>query len=175
MGLVVLSIVGWRKRVAWLKWGAGLTALGMAVLGCLAVGLLGYGIYWSSRPANVFQETFGESPSAAVSDVQSRLYWFADNGEVRLRFHTTSEEFDRLVPPDLMAIPADLLRKKVGYSSGSQPEWWSFQFEPSWRYHWREHTHEARALGKKGFYWELEIYAYDPATKTAYYRFSGID
>ena len=50
---------------------------------------------------------------------------------------------------------------------GEPPEWWDFQIKPDWIYDARVHlmtnTNQMKGgTGEKGFYQEVEFYAYDP-------------
>lgn len=173
--LVVAAIWGWKRNIVWLKWGATVAAALSAAATVAIVGFFVFGVYWFSRPPEVFREVFREYPSREISDLESRQFFFADNGEVRMRFVTTRLEFERLVPADLRPSSAEEVRRRMGIRSGGDPEWWTFQLNPSWQYAMRETERDANRAGKRGFFWELEVFAYDPSASAAYYFFSGID
>lgn len=175
VALVVAAIWGWKRNIVWLKWGATVAAGLFAVAAVAIVGFFAFGVYWFSRPTEVFHEAFREYPSPEVSDLESRQFFFADNGEVRMRFITTRLEYERLVPGDLRPSSAEEVRRRMGIRSEGDPEWWTFQFNPSWQYALRETERDANRAGKRGFFWELEVFAYDPSASVAYYFFSGID
>ena len=175
LALVVTAIWGWRRKIVWLKWGAGIAAAMYAAGVVAVVGFFAFGVYWYSRPPEVFREAFREYPSREISELKSQQFFFADSGSVRMRFMTSPQEFKRLVPADLTMRSAEEVRRHLGIGSDTDLEWWTFQIDPSWLYALRETERDANRPGKRGFFWELEIFAYDPKSGAAYYIFSGID
>jgi len=172
-----LWLYGKKKNWRWLKWLAGIPAMGMTLAAVSGVSLLIYGVIDGCHPSSVFRNTFGTAPSAQISELKSDLYWFADTGSVYLRFKTIPEEFQRLIPEGLAkATQKEISDLSLFYQDGS-PSWWNCQVNAHWIYYLREdHRHGSKdGPSKKGFYSETEIFAYDPETQTAYYHFSGID
>ena len=174
LALVGATYLGWKRKIEWLKWSAGIPAVIIPVLGVLVGGFLVWGAINSAIPENVFKNTFGTPASTATSDIRSSVFWFADTGSVYLRFRTSHEEFKKLVPADFVAKSAEEAKQLVPFESGSKPEWWSFRHAEDWLYFVRPKP-EHEGPGKRGFYSEWEYMAYDPRTGLAYYRFLGID
>jgi len=174
LGLVALAVVGWQRRIAWLKWTAGIPAALMAAGGLTLAIAVAYLMIDSARPTRVFENSFGQPVPESVSDLQSRLWWFADSGSVYLRFQVDEETFRRLVLADLPARIPEEMRAELPGEGGGQPEWWDFTVAPGWIYYLRVESGGDKPA-KKGFYWETEYLAYNPATGRAYYRFLGID
>ena len=175
IGLVVLCIVGWKKKKPWLKWLAGIPAALMLAFGLLLGGLFAYGTYEALNPNSVFKNTFGDRPSQKISDLHSSLWWFADTGSVYLRFKTTEEEFRHLAPKRLAALPMEEIKRQTPSEYGSEPpSWWSYQFNPQWIYLFRD-TSKPGSTSTQGFHTEMEYFAYDPDNHIAYYRYLGFD
>ncbi len=175
VALVVLTIFGWRKKIAWLKWGAGIPAGLMVVSGVALAVLVVFGIIRSMQPSVVFEDTFGIPPSAEFTEIESSVFWFADSGSVYLRFRTSESELRRLVSDDLIPLSMSDMKKSVPFESSARPpEWWTYRYHEDWLYFLRNEIHRDKPA-KRGFYSETEYLAYDPNTQTAYYRFLGID
>ena len=175
LSLTGLCILGWRKHWIWLKWITGIPAACMALLAIAVAALFVYGIIDSMNPRSAFKATFGEPPSTEVQDIHSSVYWFADTGSIYLTFKTTESEFRRLVPSGLTERTAADMAKDTPYESGSNvPVWWTYRHQSGWIYFLRNDFGRDKPA-KKGFYCETEYFAYDPNTKTACYRFLGID
>jgi hypothetical protein len=175
--LAGLCILGWKKRWIWLKWLTGIPAACMALLAISLTLLLTCGILRSMNPRSIFKDTFGESASAEVKDIHSKMWWFADTGSVYLTFKTSETEFRRLVPSGLTErTAAEMERETPGESGSSAPSWWTYRYQSGWIYFLRNDDNFGQDKpAKKGFFNETEYFAYDPNTKTAYYRFLGID
>ena len=174
LALAVAAYFGWKKKIGWLKWVAGIPAALMVFVGVLVGGFLALGVIASMNPSSVFKETFGVPASAATSDIRSSVFWFADTGSVYLRFRTSREEFRKLVPADLVAKSANEAKAVLPIEGGPHPDWWSFRYAQEWDYFVRAKT-DHDGPGKRGFYSESEYMAYDPSTGFAYYRYLGID
>ena len=127
------------------------------------------------NPRSIFKEEFGIAPPASVSKIQSSYYWFADTGDVYLRFQTSQEEFNKLVSVNLKKKTAEEMKRDTpGESGGEIPSWWDYQIQSDWIYYLRFYSSEKES-GLKGFFWETEYFAYNPKTQMAYYHFVGID
>lgn len=171
-----LWLLGKKKNWRWLKWLAGIPAAGLTLAAVMGVSLLIYGVIDGCRPSSVFRETFGAAPSPQIQELNSQLFWFADTGSVYLRFKTTPEVFQRLIPEGL----AKTLEISDRFDLERRPDWWKPTLKQSWLVYqrvdgYKEGQDVPSKPFKKGFYSETEFFAYDPETQTAYYHFSGID
>jgi hypothetical protein len=177
LSLILLSFLGWKNKWRWLKWIAGIPAAMIIICGILLVSLIIYGVIDSMNPRSIFKRTFGHSPSNEVSSIQSNFYWFADTGSVYLTFKTTEKEFRRIVPDGLIEKTMEEMRREMPNEGGSEaPVWWSYRADQT-RLNFLRHdaNHGKPEPAKKGFYYEVEYFTYDPSTQRAYYRFLGID
>ena len=175
IGLVVLCVIGWKKKRPWLKWLAGISATFMAVGGLLIGGLLAYGFFVAESPPTIFKNTFGESPTAKVSEIQGSLNGWTDSVSVYLRFKTTEEEFRRLMPKNMIECSISTMKEETPSEYGSEPPtWWDYQLHPKWTYFLRT-SRKPGTPSRQGFLHEIEYFAYDPDNQRAYFRFSGIE
>ena len=175
-GFFILSCV---KRWRLLKWLTGIPAAGMVLLAISIAVIMAfmftYVFFVSMSPKHVFKDTFGEPPSSKIHDIQSNVWFFADTGSIYLTFKTSESEFRRLVPSGLTELKMKEMRQETPSEGGTDPpSWWTYRYEPDWIYFLCREMRRGD-LRKKGFASETEYYAYDPDTKTAYYRFLGID
>jgi len=179
-GCIFLAFAGlwfWgrKKNITWLKWLGKVSAIGMAMIAIFLVAFIAWGIIRSMNPRSIFKEEFGIAPPTAVSKIQSSYYWFADTGDVYLRFQTSQEEFDKLVSGNLKKKTAEEMKRDTPSEyGGGTPDWWDYQIQSEWIYYLRVYSSEKES-GLKGFFWETEYFAYNPKTQTAYYHIVGID
>jgi hypothetical protein len=179
-GCIFLAFAGvwfWgkKKKIVWLKWLGGISAIGMATLALFMILLFSWGIIRAKNPQWVFKTTFDVSPPPSVSKIQSSYYWFADTGDVYLRFQTSQEEFNKLVSTNLIKKTAEEMKCDTpGEAGGDAPDWWDYKIQSDWIYYLRNYS-SANDSGPKGFFSETEYFAYNPKTQTAYYHFIGID
>ncbi len=144
------------------KWRA--TFIAAPLVGLLYLGGVA-GLFWhSTRPGEVYKNTFGVHPSADVSDLKSRLYYFADTGEVFLQFKCNKATLDSLIASKGMAI--DPAPKSVWDET---PQWWL----PGLGADWSECYSTENST--KGFAQEEAVLIYNPNTKQANYYWRGID
>jgi hypothetical protein len=88
---------------------------------------------------------------------------------VYLRFVVPRDAFDKLVPERLARETAKEMDRSVPLECGGVPEWWDYRNDSQWVYYLR------KTGSRHGFGEEVEYFAFDPATQTAYYHFTGID
>jgi hypothetical protein len=175
-----LWFLGRKKKWRWLKWLAGIPAISMIALAVFLVAAIAWGIIDSMNPRSVFKDEFGIPPPASVSEIQSSYFQFADGGNVYLRFKTSEEAFNKLVPIRLQIKTAEEMKSETPGESGSEsPTWWDYKIDSNWTYYLRIFSsYKEKVSGQsapKGFAWEAEYFAYDPKTHLAYYHFVGID
>ena len=172
LGLVALTILGWNKKKAWLKWCAGIPAVIMLLIGVTLGGFIASGILRSMNPKAVFKDTFGVPPAPVVADIKSDVYWFADTGSIYLRFKTTEDDFRKLKLKGLVERTMDKMKEEVPFEIGSKaPVWWTYEYRTDWIYLLRQGSYAKQ----NGFISETEYFAYDRKNQLAYYLFLGID
>lgn len=178
-GFVFLAFAGlwfWgrRKKATWLKWIGGIPAVVMLAFAVFVAGFFAWGISRTKNPEWVFKETFNIPPPAAVTNLQSSYYYFADTGSVYLRFQTTEAEFQKLVNTKLVKKTSQEMQLDAPTElGGERPVWWDYQIQPEWTYYFRDST--INNSGATGFSYETEVLAFNPKTQTVYYHFLGID
>ena len=175
VGFGGLCFFAWRKGWKVVKWVSGAVAGALIAFAVFVIGIVAWGFLRSFNPENVFEDTFGAEAAAQVTNIQSDVYWFADTGSVFLRFHTTQQQFLAMVPEGMERKNSEQVDRETPSGNDSSPKWWDYRLQPDWIYFFRLHTHEANKPGRKGFYFEVEIYAYNPNEQAAYYSFLGID
>jgi hypothetical protein len=179
-GCIFLAFAGiwfWgrKKKITWLKWLGKILAIGMLVVALFLIAFVAFGIIRSKNPRWVFKQTFNSTPPASISKIQSSLFYFADGGDVYLRFQTSKEEFEKLVSANLNKKNAAEMERDMPRESGDDlPKWWDYQIQSDWIYYLRVYS-SMKNSGPKGFFSETEYFAYNPKTQIAYYHFIGID
>jgi hypothetical protein len=171
IAMVVAFIAGVRRRIRWLRWLSGYFVVGIPVAGIVIGGLNAYFLICSRNPTWVYTKTFHERPSSDVSDLRSELFWFADTGHVRLRFHAHRSTFDRILPKDMrLASDAEArMDTSCGFSREDREAWngvlgsQAEAFVPS------------PGSLRRGFASERTSMYYDPESSTVVYCFTGID
>jgi hypothetical protein len=175
LAFVASCFFGKKKKIAWLKWFGGISAIGMASLALLVAGLIVWGIVCSKNPQWVFKETFKVAPPSSVSKIQSSFYSFADTGSVYLRFETSQDEFEKLISTNLTRKTSEEMKNETPVEIGGDvPKWWDYKVESDCIYYLRL-SPTANSTATRGFSNETEYFAYNPKTHLAYYHFIGID
>ena len=175
IALVAFWFLGTKKKIAWLKWFGGISAIGMVLLALFVVGLFVWGIVCSKSPQWVFKETFKVAPPSSVSKIQSSFYSFADTGSVYLRFETAQDEFEKLISTNLTRKTFEEMKNETPVEIGGDvPKWWDYKVESGCIYYLRLSPTTNRTA-TRGFSNETEYFAYNPKTHLAYYHFIGID
>ncbi|MDP1581395.1 MAG: hypothetical protein Q8M02_14070 [Candidatus Didemnitutus sp.] len=121
---LVVFLISRKKDWRIVKWLSGAALGGTTFLGLLCLSLMGYGVIRATTPKYVFEETFGSKPSPQVFDIQSKVWWFADEGSTWLSFKADSATFESLVPKHLSRMSSEEYKKVAGYYSGELPTWW---------------------------------------------------
>ena len=80
----------------------------------------------------------------------------------------------QLVPDSLKKIDSKKLRSHTQISDNAL-DWWDFTFNDTWIYYFRATDYLNKKTKHQEFSSEIEFFAFDPDTKTAYYHFLGID
>ena len=141
-------------------------------LWCL--GLVAHGLWSSSRPANVYKITFGVAPSADVTDIRSKYYYFADTGTTFLKFKASPSTIDKLTAKGWTRLKyQEQLEAHASDDANTPadddtPNWFKPDLTESTVTYVSEHR-----IGD--FASESETLTYNPATRLAYYDFVGID
>ena len=179
-GCIFLAFAGiwfWgrKKNITWLKWLGKIPAIGMAAIALCIIAFISWGIVRSKNPNWVFKQQFNVTPPVSVSKIQSAYYWFADTGDIYLRFQTSEEEFYKLVSTNLVMKTVEEMKSDApGESGGNIPKSWDYSVESEWIYYLRVSPSNSGS-GKRDFSNETEYFAYNPKTQIAYYHFIGID
>lgn len=130
-----------------------------------------FGAVRGTIPRYVYQDAFGERPSADVRHLWSRNWHFADEGHVFMRFEATGETFHRIASKRMQKVSFKEFEAKVPDNHISPPRWWVRPTESTGEIYLRapEWGHGLQ------FASESEFMTYDPATNTVMYFFLGID
>jgi energy-coupling factor transporter transmembrane protein EcfT len=144
------------------KWRA--TFIAIPLVGFVYVAaLVGLWMY-STSSSVVYKNTFGTPPAADILNINSKLYYFADYGEVYLQFECNRDTLDSLIASKNMDV--DSAPKAIW---SDPPKWWN----PGPVASWPECYRSDQSI--KGFASEEAILIYDLKTKQANYYWSGID
>lgn len=171
IGALILFLVSFKKKWRVIKWLSGIAVTGGAAIAFSIGSLLTYGLVRSSVPKYVFEEVFHSKPTNNISDIKSKVFWFADTGSIYLCFRTNISTFKRLVPKNLPRTTWVEFKEKGWHESGEHPSWWLLAVSDSDEIYWR-----ATEFGKGGkFASETEWMIYDFQRQIGYYRFLGID
>ena len=180
-----LYVLAWKKKRRWLKWLSAIPVLLMLIFAAFFVIFLGWGYAKLTNPRSVFENTFGCSPPASITNMESSCFWFGDTGSIYVRFGASEEDFKKLMPAHLAQETATEMKQINPDENGGGPAWWDFQIKQDWIYDARiqrvtnidqlTNNSSRIAASEKGFCQEIEFYAYDPKNKIVYYRFSGWD
>lgn len=153
-------------------WLGGVPLLAISALGLALAGLVGFEVLRSTIPRYVYQDTFHEKPSADVEHLQSRVWSFADEGEVFLRFQAGPETVHRVVPRMMQRVSYPDYCRRMPPRHIKPPAWWQPPTEAT-----SEIYLSLPERGREGdqFGFETRLMTYNVATKTAMYFSLGID
>jgi hypothetical protein len=168
---IVLFFISRKKKWKIAKWLSGSVVVVLPLIGLLLASIIAYGVVRVSVPKYVFNDTFHRAPGDNVRNINSKVWWFADEGNVYIRFETDIDTFRKLVPESLPKVTREEFEKKGWNESGDPPSWWKPSFAPG-----DEIYLAATDFGKgKTFASEMTIFTYDSQHRVAYYHFIGID
>jgi hypothetical protein len=168
---IVFFFISRKKQWKLAKWFSGSVVVTMPLLGFILVSVKAFGIVRASIPQYVFKDTFHRPPGESVRNINSKVWRFADEGNVYIRFETDIGTFRKLVPEGLPKVTKEEYEKKGWSESSDPPSWWKPSFAPS-----DEIYLTATDFGNgKTFASEMTIYTYDTKSQVAYYHFLGID
>ncbi|MBC8011401.1 MAG: hypothetical protein H7067_15060 [Burkholderiales bacterium] len=174
-GLVVsgtiTAIAKRRKRPA-LKWIFGTAFVIFAAIAGTLISVIGYGLYRSSTPTLVFEDTFHEKPPFGTKVLHGSGTGFADSAGVEVSFLTDRATFDRLRPAKLEATSLETYnsyfssfnRSKFREPTSKTEIWW-FNSSPF--------TYQRMPEGQN-FSSEVTFMTWD-ADGLVQYMWSGID
>jgi hypothetical protein len=159
-------LAAWVGCLFWMrvkrKWLWGFVSVPVYVV--LVVGLLvGVGFY-VTRPAGVYEDTFGSPPPAGVTDIESSAWVMGDSGTVYLRFKVSGPGQVQVLTQGYQSHASSLVG--VPQVMGNVPSWWT---PPSGCVIYSSQKVE------KGFSSESRLIYYDPVGGEVYFCFSGID
>lgn len=168
---LAIFIVARKKNWRIAKWVSGVSFTGTSLLGILCLSLLSYGLIRAITPHFVFEEALGRKPPQNVTDIKSKVWWFADEGSTWLTFDADRVTFEALIPRNLQKMTLTEYQKVMGHYSGKKPNWWHplddpdveiYFFSPPW------------GQGSR-FASEETLMTFSPATQRVHYQFIGID
>jgi hypothetical protein len=143
------------------------------LLGFTIIGTMTFGLIQSMRPTAVFKQAFQTSPKG-VTNLRSRYWFFADSGEIYLRFNCSTQTMTRILPHGLLQTDEATLKEKLGKGwQQDRPDWWQLPATNAMT------AYYLRESGQGGGRWfstsEMEVLVYDSQTHTAFYLYSGLD
>lgn len=174
-----LALVGfwfWARKhqKKWLQRMAGMLATGMAALALFVLAWVTYLILDFRNPRSVFKREFGTRPPESISEIQSSFWRFGDSETAYLRFKTTREAFDKLVPAGLQRRTADEMEREIPGESDEPPAWWVHKIGANWICYLQT-SPGTSPQRSKGFSNETEYFVFNPEMHIAYYHYIGID
>jgi hypothetical protein len=166
IGSLILFLVGWRKKKRLLKW-LGLAPLaGLTLFALLIAGVFAVVVVRMITPKYVFADSFGEKPNADVVNIRSKVWSFADEGDVYLQFQAPPETFHHLMQKRLKGPVAN---SPYLIDGSDRPNWWrSVDPANSEIYVWRN-------PGEGRFASETILMTYEPRDRIVQYHYVGID
>ena len=170
LGALAIFVVGRRRQSRALIWaGGGSLALG-SLIGVGIVGMAIYGFIWNSRPANVYQLSFGSAPSSDVIELQSKNFAFGDSGTTYLKFKAAPATIQKLTAKSWSVVKsADWQAQDLdNFLDDGAPDWW----KPTKTGATQMYVTDNRFGNFAG---ENEVLVYDSATRQTHYAFVGID
>lgn len=165
-----LFIVGKIKKSRMLSWIGGIPLLLSTTFAVFTLCTIIWGIFSVSKPANVYEITFGTPPPADVTDIQSHDWYFADSGLTYLKFKASPTTIKKLTTKDWHQLSGKKLDEVnfVYMVNDDKPLWWHPRKTSSSQiYKGSLHSHDFATVD--------EMLIYNPKTQQAYYRFVGID
>ena len=172
LSLLALFLFACWKKKRWLKWISGVPLALVSLFAILAVSTVVLGVVQSMRPTAVFKQAFNKSPTA-ITNLHSKYWFFADSGEMFLRFNCAPQKLAQIIPPGLQKADPATFNEMIGKTANIRnPDWWTLPSSASKPdYYLRESS-----IGNgRWFQSETEALIYDPVTQTAFYYFRGID
>lgn len=179
IGLIVFASLGglfllacWKKK-RWLKWLSGVPLALFTLLAFTILGTMSFGFIQSMRPTAVLKQAFQTSPKG-VTNLRSKYWFFADSGEMYLRFNCSTQTLARILPAGLVQTDQVTFKGKLGKSwLQNRPDWWQLPATNT------VGAYYLRESGQGGGKWfstsEIEVLVYDSLTHTAFYFYSGLD
>ena len=171
LAFLILFLVGVFRKSRDLMWIGGLpvTLITIAALGIAC--LVGFGILRAMNPRYVYRDAFHQSPSPDVRHLRSKVWSFADEANVFMRFEASPETFRRIVPRDMEKVSYADYKKKMPGNNIKPPTWWSPPTETTSEIYIRvpEWGHGER------FASEDTLITYDSSNNTVMYFYLGID
>ena len=171
-GSLVLFLVSLAQKRRWLKILASVPLCTLTLAALLLAGAVIVGIIQSMRPAFVFQQVFRQEPTAAITDIQSKYWTFADSGTIYLKFRCSLEDFQSLKPDRMQPLSYPEAEQILHAYRDVLPAWFD---PPELRTLQRFACDTPRGARGRIFTSETELMLYDPATQTTFYFYSGID
>jgi len=172
VGSLVLFLVGRWKRKAWLKWLGLIPLVGLTLFAFIAGSVLAVGIVHATTPKYVFFDTFGEKPTADITNIKSKVWSFADEADVHLQFQASPATFNHLLPKDLKQVTLEEYKTKMPDIGGHEwPAWWRPVDESDSEIYL---LNTEFGKGKK-FATETTLITYDAKSKVVQYFYMGID
>ena len=156
--LAVWGVVGWLLRVQRLGlfMAASLPMFALLLIGCSL---------WFTNPSRLFRETFGFAPPASVKCLYSSYWCLGDCGHTYLHFVADENIIQRIVEAQGLS-PGDLRTGDI--EEDHTPRWWRPPTGPTVQVY--------RADFWNGeFSCEDVVLFYDTSSKSAYFRYQGID
>lgn len=129
-----LCLVGIQKKRRWM--------IGSFALYCLCLMIIHYVM---SRPAAVFERTFGFAPDSEVNELESSIWILGDAGEINIAFKGNRKTVDQILKSGMQRQP------DVGRS---------------------EHYHRNFS---ENFAYEIEDLYFNPSTGRVRYYWSGVE
>ncbi len=171
LGCLLIFLFGRSRKSRLLAWLGGVPLVAITLAGIAIAGVVGFGIVRSMSPRYVYRDTFHESPTADVRHLRSKVWSFADEGHVFMRFEVSPETFRRIMPDDLQKVSYAEYRKRMPSSNIQPPSWWSPPTETTSDIYI---GFPEFGLGKR-FASETTLLTYDASSQTAMYFYLGID
>lgn len=167
---LVLSVSGRRKKSHLLTWIGGIPLALSTGFIVFCVGMLAYGFISMSKPANVYELSFGVQPPADVTNMQSSYWCFADTGTAFLKFNTSPRTVNKLTAKGWVRLTGQKLQEESfsNFLGAETPSWWKLSKSKSTLVYTAENRF-------RSFAGESEVLTYDANTKQVHYAFIGID
>jgi hypothetical protein len=116
-------LFGRRRKSRLLIWLGGIPLVVITCIALLVGGLFGFVMIRSMNPRYVYRDTFHEPASPDVHHIRSKVWSFADEAEVFIRFEARPETFRRIVPEKMEKVSYSDYKKKMPGSNLKPPAW----------------------------------------------------
>ncbi|MEM1213893.1 MAG: hypothetical protein AAGI68_16515 [Planctomycetota bacterium] len=154
------GLIAWRKPTRrWAWWLCALPVYGILFLSSVTAAYM-----WMTRPAAVFEMTFGFPPTNSVRQLESSQFILGDSGERHLRFQA-----DPAVGQRIVASRTWQRVDTFNDHDADAPSWWRPSSGPSVELYQAELTGEQFGTIEMAFLW------FDPTTGDVWYWWYGID